>query len=203
MSARTHRAPLALLVGFVLACGGGGSKPVEVPVQTTEVPMSDPTTPRGRYEAWLAARGLSGPVQQATLQNAGEWSFFYLDGRMGPGAKHAAVAADLVVAQGQPQGWKTLLKSAEIAVIHDRVAWLHPMWGTLAPGKPSADYVLKQYPAAAPLLQAPLLTETDGTVTFRAWFVEPPEETPFRFTIHATDTTATFTYEALHQIAGP
>lgn len=167
--------------------------------------MSDPASPQGRYEAWLAKKGLAvANVREATLQDSGAWHFYYVGEAPGAKAHAAAVNGETLVAPKQPEGWGAFLRTASPAQLHAQVAWLHGAWGTLEPGTPTADAVLARFPDAASVVSAPTLVAGDEeNVTFTAWYFEPPARGPFRYTITVATGGTTFTRARLEEVPKP
>jgi hypothetical protein len=155
-----------------------------------------PDDARDTYVRWLAAQGVAadGPIQEATLQGAAGWRFFFVSGGPGHKAHAGAVGDGLVVAARAPHGWRAFLGSGELDARHAQVAWLYGAWGALTPDTAVAASVLARHPDAAKHVRAPeRTTDNAGQLRFVGWFFEPPARVPFRCTIlAAADGTTTF-----------
>lgn len=163
----------------------------------------DPTSPKGRYAAWLVAHGKKAdPIVEGRVPG-GTWSLFFVGGAPGAKSDPAAIGPDAIVAPRVPEGWAAFLASSPPESLHEQVAWLHGMWGALVPDSPSATSVVAKFPAVEPHLAPPLREEIDGGLRFTAWYFEPPAMTPFRFTITATASGTEFQRTKLSDLATP
>lgn len=153
-------------------------------------------TPRAAYEAWLAGRA-SGEILSGPDLGDSSFKLFYLAGSA-PGTKlfPAAASTSTVVIAGNPTGWGPFLRSAEPRVLQGQIGWMNGAWASASPTRPSSTRVMKD-PKVAKYLAEPKVEEgTDGSVSFEAFYGEPPSFDPalFRARVRA-DGKVTFSYE--------
>lgn len=128
-------------------------------------------TPRARYEAWLRDRGATGEVRPGPRHGDSPYELFFVAGPA-PGIKlHAAAASatDVVVAD-EPEGWGAYLRSADAAVLHAQIAWLHGAWVARKPSEPQVT-------------EPKVEVVSDGGVTFEGIYSPPPGRPLFRFRV--------------------
>ena len=170
--------------------GPPGPPPPPAPAEAGPV---DPSSPKGRYAAWLESRGRpTDGIKEGTPPGAGTYAFFFLGPAPGVKTDAAAVGPSGIVAPGMPDGWREFLLSAPPEKIHEQVAWLNGAWGALAPDTAGAASVLKKHPAAEAHLTPPERSEEGDVVRFTAWYFEPPAMTPFRHSITASPASTDF-----------